>query len=181
MIISISSTADNNMSDTDNIDDIINDIIDGIADIDNSDDTNDTDDTDDMDSIEETQNGYNDTSELDTDIGGATSTNDNGTSDAVTSHAIASDSSNINTTHVLLHRHHHILHVDIYMVLLMATVVLIVCVVSILLFACALYPYCTRGKDWSRLNEEEKVALMKQSGYVNPAYKFFDRVTAEQK
>ena len=31
-------------------------------------------------------------------------------------------------------------------------------------------------QDSPLLSEEQKVAIMKQSGYVNPTYKFFDQV-----
>ncbi len=31
-------------------------------------------------------------------------------------------------------------------------------------------------KDTPLLSEQEKIAVMKQSGYVNPTYKFFDDV-----
>ncbi len=34
-----------------------------------------------------------------------------------------------------------------------------------------------RTKSWNDLNENEKVSAMKQSGYVNPTYEFFDKVT----
>lgn len=37
--------------------------------------------------------------------------------------------------------------------------------------------YRTAKKGWTKLTEEEKVDLMKRSGYVNPTYQFFDRVT----
>ena len=35
----------------------------------------------------------------------------------------------------------------------------------------------SRDGGWSRLTEEQKISIMKESGYINPTYKFFDQVT----
>ena len=34
-----------------------------------------------------------------------------------------------------------------------------------------------KNKGWSHLSEEQKITQMKESGYINPTYQFFDKVT----
>lgn len=139
--------------------------------------------TDDLDDT-----NFHDGDDFDISISGDNSSSDTSTYDPDT---ITSDTSYINISDInisdsdisdAVHVHYHIVHVEgkVYMIMLMVVVVLVVCLVIVGLFAAALYPQCSPDNNWSALNEEEKVALMKQSGYINPTYKFFDQVTAEK-
>lgn len=52
-------------------------------------------------------------------------------------------------------------------------------VLTIIVLSIAIIALRTRSrtpKDTPLLSEEDKIAVMKQTGYVNPTYKFFDHV-----
>ena len=55
--------------------------------------------------------------------------------------------------------------------------VLILAIISVGLTLLIMRCRSPRNKGWSHLSEEQKIAQMKESGYVNPTYQFFDKVT----
>ena len=57
-----------------------------------------------------------------------------------------------------------------------AAVILVLAIIILAVFI-GITKYRTAKKGWTKLTEHEKVDLMKRSGYVNPTYQFFDRVT----
>ena len=57
-------------------------------------------------------------------------------------------------------------------------VVLLIVAISIVALMIIVHKYrVKRRKAWSVLNEQQKVDRMKQSGYINPTYQFFDQVS----
>ena len=65
----------------------------------------------------------------------------------------------------------------VVMIVFGSTAVILVFAIIILAVFIGITKYRTARKGWTKLTEQEKVDLMKQSGYVNPTYQFFDRVT----
>lgn len=55
--------------------------------------------------------------------------------------------------------------------------VLILAILSVGLILLIMRCRNPRNKGWSHLSEEQKITQMKESGYVNPTYQFFDKVT----
>ena len=57
-------------------------------------------------------------------------------------------------------------------------IVLLIVAISIVALMIIVHKYrVRRQKAWSVLNEQQKVDRMKESGYINPTYQFFDQVT----
>lgn len=69
-----------------------------------------------------------------------------------------------------------------FIILLICGIVSLVLIVAIIIVTVSLIVLrCQNPKryGWSHLTEEQKVAQMKESGYVNPTYQYFDKVTQQ--
>ena len=59
-----------------------------------------------------------------------------------------------------------------------SVILLLVVAISIVAIMIVVHKYQSRRqKAWAHLDEKQKVERMKQTGYINPTYQFFDQVT----
>ncbi len=77
--------------------------------------------------------------------------------------------------HIISGTNHHLSGIIIISGIVSSILFVLIIIIGIIIITIKYRKHTT--KNWSELTEEEKITTMKKSGYVNPTYEFFDKVT----